>query len=97
MFYPAYKHISVEHAYWQCMAEQFNAHTQEVEDRLNAEITRLKGEHNKKEAEWATECQNHEQAAHTLRAHIGYSKKEKGKVVEDLKTMTKKAELLENK
>jgi hypothetical protein len=35
--------------------------------------------------------------AHTLRAQIGYSEKEKDKVVEDLKTMTGKAELLENK
>jgi sensor domain CHASE-containing protein len=90
MSYPAYKHISVEKAYRQCMAKQFNAHTQEVEDQLNAKITRLKGEHNRKEAEWATEHQNHEQAAHTLRAQIGYSKKEKGKAIEDLKTMTRK-------
>jgi uncharacterized small protein (DUF1192 family) len=42
------------------MAKKFNAHTLEVEDRLNTEIARLKEEHNKKEAEWATECQNHE-------------------------------------
>jgi hypothetical protein len=79
------------------MAEKFNAHTQEVEDRLSAEITRLKEEHNKKEAKWATEHQNHEQAAHTLRVQIGYSEKGKGKAVEDLKTMTRQAELLENK
>jgi hypothetical protein len=45
---------------------KFNAHTLEVEDRLNAEITRLKEEHSKKEAEWATERQKHNQAAHTL-------------------------------
>jgi hypothetical protein len=42
MSYPAYKHISIEHAYRQCMAKKFNAHTQEVEDWLNAKITSLK-------------------------------------------------------
>jgi hypothetical protein len=42
------------------MAEKFNARTQEVEDWLNAEITRLKEEHTKMEAEWATKHQNHE-------------------------------------
>jgi hypothetical protein len=42
------------------MAEKFNAHTLEVKDRLNAEITHLKEEHNKKEAEWAIERQHHE-------------------------------------
>jgi hypothetical protein len=31
-----------------------------------------------------------------LRARIGYSKKEKGKAIEDLKTMTRKDEFLEN-
>jgi hypothetical protein len=36
------------------MEEKFNAHTLEVEDRLNAEITCLKEAHSKKEAEWAT-------------------------------------------
>jgi uncharacterized small protein (DUF1192 family) len=36
------------------MEEKFNANTQEVEDWLNAEITRLKEERNKKESEWAT-------------------------------------------
>jgi predicted type IV restriction endonuclease len=79
------------------MEEKFNASTQEVEDRLNAEITCLKEEHTKREAEWATELQNHQQAVHTLRAQIGHSKKEKGIVVEDLRTMTRKAGLLENK
>jgi hypothetical protein len=49
----------------------------------------LKEEHNKKEAKWATEHQNHEQAAHTLQVQIGYSEKGKGKAVEDLKTMTR--------
>jgi hypothetical protein len=33
------------------MTEKCNARTQEVEDRLNAKITRLKEEHTKKEAE----------------------------------------------
>jgi hypothetical protein len=42
------------------MEEKFNAHTLEVEDQLNAEITHLKEEHNKKEAEWATEREKHE-------------------------------------
>jgi hypothetical protein len=37
------------------MEEKFNAHTLEVEDWLNAEITHLKEEHSKKEAEWAIE------------------------------------------
>jgi hypothetical protein len=37
---------------WQ---KKFNASTQEVEDWLNVEITHLKEEHAKKEAEWATE------------------------------------------
>jgi hypothetical protein len=46
--------------------EKFNAHSLEVEDRLNAKITRLKEEHSKKEVEWAIERQKHEQAAHTL-------------------------------
>jgi hypothetical protein len=78
------------------MAEKFNAHTQEVEDWLNTEITCVKEEHNKKEAEWATERQNYEQTAYTQRAQIGYSEKEKDKdkVVEGLKTMTRQAELL---
>jgi hypothetical protein len=76
---------------------KFNAHTLEVEDRLNAKITHLKEEHSKKEAEWAIERQKHDQAAHTLRAQVGYSEKEKGKVIEDLNTMTRQAELLENK
>jgi hypothetical protein len=79
------------------MEEKFNAHTLEVEDQLNAEITRLKEGHNKKEAEWATEHQKHDQAARTLRAQVGYSEKEKGKSIEDLNTMTRQAELLENK
>jgi hypothetical protein len=68
MFGPAKKHISAEQAYRQCMEEKFNASTQEVEDWLNAEITCLKEEHTKREAEWATELQNHQQAVHTLRA-----------------------------
>jgi hypothetical protein len=37
------------------MIENFYAHTQEVEGRLNAKIARLKKEHSKKEAKWATE------------------------------------------
>jgi hypothetical protein len=73
------------------MAEKFNVRTQEVKDWFNAEITRLKEEHTKKEAKWATERQNHEQVVHTRRAQIGCSKKEKGKAIEDLKTMTRKA------
>jgi hypothetical protein len=60
MSYLAYKHIPVGQAYRQCMAEKFNAHTLEVEDWLNAKITHLKEEHNKKEAEWAIERQHHE-------------------------------------
>jgi hypothetical protein len=79
------------------MAEKFNAHTLEAEDWLNAKIARLKAEHRKKEGKWAIERQNHEQAVHTLRAQVRYSEKEKGKAVEDLKTMTRQAELLENK
>jgi predicted type IV restriction endonuclease len=70
--------------------KKFNVRTQEVEDRLNAKITHLKEEHTKKEVEWATEHQNHEQSVHTRRAQIGCSEK-KGKDVEDLKTMTRKA------
>jgi hypothetical protein len=35
--------------------------------------------------------------AHTLRAQIRYSEKEKGKAIEDLNTMSRQAELLENK
>jgi hypothetical protein len=38
------------------MVEKFNAHTHEVEDRLNAEITRMKEEHTKKEAEWSNKA-----------------------------------------
>jgi hypothetical protein len=48
------------------MEEKFNAHTLEMEDRLNVELTRLKEEHSKKEAKWATEQEKHEHAAHTL-------------------------------
>jgi hypothetical protein len=48
------------------MIEKFHAHTQEVEGRLNAKIARLKEEHSKKEAEWATKRQNLEQSVHTL-------------------------------
>jgi hypothetical protein len=79
------------------MEEKFNANTQEVEDQLNAKITPLKEEHTKREAEWTTELQIYQQSVHILRAQIGHSKKEKGKAVEDLKTMTRKAELLKNK
>jgi hypothetical protein len=57
----------------------------------------LKEEHSKKEAEWATKRQNLEQSVHTLWAQVGYSKKEKGKVVEGLQTMTRQGKLLENK
>jgi hypothetical protein len=45
---------------------KFNAHTQGIEDWLNAEITRLKEEHSKKGAEWAKERQKHDQTAYTL-------------------------------
>jgi hypothetical protein len=79
------------------MEEKFNAHTLEVEDRLNAKITHLKKEHSKKEAKWATKRQKHEEATHTLRAQVGYSEKEKGKAIEDLNIMTKQVELFENK
>jgi hypothetical protein len=37
------------------MAKKFDKSIQEVEDGLNAEITCLKEEHTKKEAEWLTE------------------------------------------
>jgi hypothetical protein len=37
------------------MEEKFNAGTQEVDDRLNAKISRLKEEHTKKEVEWSIE------------------------------------------
>lgn len=79
------------------MEEKLDAHTEEVERRLNAEIARLKEEHSKKEAEWAVGQQNHQQIEHSLRAQIGHLKREKIKDVEDLEIMTKTTELLDNK
>lgn len=85
--------------------ERLKAYTQavdfsgakEVENRLNAEINRLKEEHAQKEAEWGTERQNHDQFLIALQANVVEAEKRKTDALEALNNMTKKVELTENK